>query len=319
MLLRPPFRQWIVGNWKMYKTSQEAKVYWDEFLPYLQTAQVDVGLAVPFTLIATAVSSMEQTSLVIGAQNMHDAREGAFTGEIAARMLVDVGAKFVILGHSERRTLFGETDAWIHKKVLRALESHLHVILCVGESLEAHEADKTNQVLEQQVNTALEGLSAEQFMHVTLAYEPIWAVGSGQPATAEKIQEVHLFLRKLIAQKVGPEAASQLYILYGGSVQTHNAENLLAQSQVDGLLIGGSSLSPALFGKIIHAAPQLQAREQRRPFPLVEEVLAPLPIPVDESASTEEPIPIVLVEESASVEESISVPIDEPQQQGQES
>lgn len=264
MLHTPPFRQWIVGNWKMYKTSQEAKLYWDEILPYLQTAQVDVALAVPYTLIDTASHKMGGAGLVIGAQNMHDASEGAFTGEIAAKMLVDAGAKFVILGHSERRRLFGETDAFIHKKVMRAIRSHLDVILCVGESLEAHESGKTQDVIEHQVNEALAGLSVEQLKHVTIAYEPVWAVGSGQPATPEKIEEVHLFLRGLMVQKMGEEAANQMYLLYGGSVQPRNAGQFLAEHQVDGLLIGGASLSPRLFGEIIHSAPALQGLEQRR-------------------------------------------------------
>lgn len=263
MLHAPPFRQWIVGNWKMYKTTQEAEQYWGELSEYLKDAHVDVGLAVPFTLITTAVAKMKGTDLVIGAQNMHDASEGAFTGEIAARMLVDAGAQFVILGHSERRTLFGETDEWIHKKVVRALESGLHVILCVGESLQAYEAEKTHEVLEKQLSIALEGLSAEQISNVSLAYEPVWAIGSGKPATKEKIQEVHAFLRQLIAQKTSEEIADKIYLLYGGSVQLRNAEGFLALSQVDGLLIGGSSLSPELFGKIIQSAPAMQARAER--------------------------------------------------------
>lgn len=264
MLHAPPFRQWIIGNWKMYKTSQEAEKYWEALIPYLQSVHVNVGLAVPFTLIAAAVSKMQQTALVIGAQNMHDASEGAFTGEIAARMLVDAGARFVILGHSERRVIFGETDEWIHKKVLRALESNLHAVLCVGESLEAFEADKTHEVLERQVSSALEGLTTEQIMNVSIAYEPIWAIGSGRPATKEKIQEVHLFLRQQLAHKVGEEAAERIYLLYGGSVQVRNSAEFLAQSQVDGLLIGGASLSPDTFGKILQSAPLVQDRQQRR-------------------------------------------------------
>lgn len=264
MLHAPTFRQWIVGNWKMYKTSQEAEKYWDELTPHLKSAHVDVGLAVPFTLIALAASKMQGTGLCVGAQNMHDANEGAFTGEIAARMLIDAGAKFVILGHSERRVIFGETDAWIHKKVVRAIESHLHVILCVGESLEAFEENKTHEVLRTQVNSALEGLTPEHMMHVSIAYEPIWAIGSGRPATTEKIQEVHLFLRQLLAQKLGEEAANSVHLLYGGSVQVRNAREILSQPQVDGLLIGGASLSPETFGKILESAPLVQDLQQRR-------------------------------------------------------
>lgn len=235
----------IIGNWKMYKTFPEAK----NFLDTLNNSKT-AFLAVPYTLIQP-LSLLNKANVVIGAQNMNDAEEGAFTGEVSARMLKDAGAKFVLLGHSERRHFFKEDDRFIQKKVKRALIDGLDVILCIGETHEQYEQKKTKEVLEKQLLESLGDIKASDFDHISIAYEPVWAIGTGLAATPEEAEKEHAFIRSLIEKKWGKEAASQVKILYGGSVKPENAEHFLKQSDIDGLLIGGASLNVDSFGTIL--------------------------------------------------------------------
>jgi triosephosphate isomerase len=242
---------YVIGNWKMYKTAQEATDYIEELLPHLEGVQENIYLAVPFTSIATAATFSKDSSLVIGAQNMHDAREGAFTGEIAGLMLKEAGACFVLLGHSERRHIFGETNAWIHRKVVRALQDDLQPVLCVGETLIERNEGKTEEVLRGQIVSALEGIAKEEISKLILAYEPVWAIGTGKAATPPMVEEMHLFCRSVLVDLFGKKLSQTISILYGGSVNRENISSLMEQKNVDGVLVGGSSLNPQSFLEII--------------------------------------------------------------------
>ncbi|MES2344737.1 MAG: triose-phosphate isomerase, partial [Chlamydiota bacterium] len=197
----------LVGNWKMHKTRGETKAFVHELAHEVQSASCGVFIAPPFTALAAAASSAQGSQIVIGAQNMHDAEEGAFTGEISAKMLQEAGARFVILGHSERRTLFQESNAFINRKVKRALETHLQPILCIGETMEEREEGETEEVLKRQLEECLNGVPPEG---IIIAYEPVWAIGTGKVATPESAQEVHLFCRGLLEKKFGKEIAEKL-------------------------------------------------------------------------------------------------------------
>lgn len=241
MLKRTPI---IAANWKMHKTGAEAQ----EFLTQIRgklASGVKVFIAPPFT--AMPVMNIFP-GVVIGAQNMHQADEGAFTGEISAQMLKEAGAKFVILGHSERRRLFHETDATVHQKIKKAFSSHLLPILCIGETVEDREAGKTFDVLSHQLKTALAGLSPTELI---LAYEPVWAIGTGKTATPEIAQEAHHFCRDLLKKLWGEDHANKTHILYGGSVTPETAPALALQPDIDGALVGGASLDAAKFIQII--------------------------------------------------------------------
>jgi triosephosphate isomerase len=233
----------------MYKTAREATDYIEALSPKIKKCKAKIFLSVPYTSIASAARYAKDTSIAIGAQNMHDAREGAFTGEIAGLMLKEAGAVFVILGHSERRTVFGESDAFIHKKVVRALQDDLIPVLCVGETLKEREADRTEEVLERQIIAALEGIPHEDSVHIMLAYEPVWAIGTGKTATPKMVQEVHSFCRKCLTKLFGKKAAV-ISILYGGSVNPDNVKQLIMQKDVDGVLVGGASLNPDKLAEI---------------------------------------------------------------------
>lgn len=246
-------RRAVVGNWKMYKTHADAENYFTDLIPRVKHASVEVDLAVPFTLIQMAAQLTSGTKIRIGAQNMNDASEGAFTGEIAARMLVEAGAKFVILGHSERRRLFGETDALVNRKVKQALQNSLEPIVCVGETLAERQAGKTHEVLEKQLKEGLADIVSEQLDKLCIAYEPVWAIGTGEIATPQIAEEAHTFIRQSLAALVDQQLASRVVLLYGGSVQPRTSGALLEQPNVDGLLVGGASLSPELFGQIVNA------------------------------------------------------------------
>lgn len=245
----------IAGNWKMYKTIDEAIDYVETLTPLIKRSQGSVYLAVPFTAIYPTAQKIKElkSPITLGAQNMNDASEGAFTGEIAAKMLVNAGADFVILGHSERRHLFHESDEFINRKLKQALRNELQPILCVGETLEEREQEKTEEVLREQLTKSLEGIGAEALSTLILAYEPVWAIGTGRVAEPADARGAHLFCRRFLAEKWGEEAGLQATILYGGSVKPENAAELLAQEEVDGLLVGGASLSPQLFSQIIKA------------------------------------------------------------------
>lgn len=242
----------IAGNWKMNKTVEEALSFVTSLLPSLEGCTSDVLLAVPFTAIYPLAEAAKGSALQIGAQNMNDASEGAYTGEVAALMLIEAGAQFVLLGHSERRHLFNETDEWIHKKVVRAIKDGIAPILCIGETLQERKEGKTKEILERQLSVGLMGLSAEQLTPLRIAYEPVWAIGTGETATPQEAEETHEFIRSWIGEHISKELSGQLPLLYGGSVTPQNCQALLAEEDIDGLLIGGASLSLDSFVKIVH-------------------------------------------------------------------
>lgn len=247
-------RQIIAGNWKMYKTIPEAVAFVERLAPRASVSQAELYLAVPFTAISSAAQVALGSGLKIGAQNMHDAEEGAFTGEVAGRMLVDAGATFVLLGHSERRHLFGESNEVIRSKVARAFEVGLQPILCVGERLEERQAGRAQEVVAEQLTACLAGLRGKKKLaQLVVAYEPVWAIGTGETATPEQAEEMHRFCRSVVAERFGAEVAEGLPILYGGSVKPSNAAELLALDEIDGVLVGGASLDPDSFLAIVEA------------------------------------------------------------------
>jgi triosephosphate isomerase (TIM) len=244
----------IAGNWKMYKTIAEAEEFIQALLPRVSTADgVDVAICPPFTALEAMVDSTRGSRVQVFAQNMHHHAEGAFTGEVAPPMLSEVGAAGVILGHSERRELFGETDKALALKVPAALEAGLAPLLCVGETEEERERGDTERKLRHQVQEDLARVPAERLGEIVIAYEPIWAIGTGKVATAEQAQEAIAFVRALVADR-SPEQALITRVLYGGSVKPENATELLALPDVDGALVGGASLDPAAFATIVDAA-----------------------------------------------------------------
>lgn len=245
-------RKIIAGNWKMYKNIEEAVAFIKALIPSLTDAEVDVWLAVPFTAIAPSKEAAKDANITIGAQNMHDAAEGAFTGEVAATMLLDAGAKFVILGHSERRQIFGEDNAFIHKKVVRALKDGLRPVLCVGETESERDAGKAEEVVKEQIQQALEGILAEEAANVVIAYEPLWAIGTGKNATPAEAEQMHQTIRRIFEEFYSSEVAQATPIIYGGSVKSTNARSLLEQENIDGVLVGGASLSLDSFVEIVH-------------------------------------------------------------------
>lgn len=241
----------IIGNWKMYKTGSQATEFIRTLKPLVEDAKSKIGLAVPFTAILPAAKEAEGSNILIGAQNMNDVSEGAFTGEIASSMLKEAGAQFVILGHSERRQIFHEDNAFICLKINKALEEEISPILCVGETLterkEGHE-----EILKEQILKCLEGVSKENAEKIIVAYEPIWAIGTGETANPETAQETHLFLRDCLAELFGKVKARKIPILYGGSVKSDSALQLMKQKDVNGALVGGASLNPKGFSEIIN-------------------------------------------------------------------
>lgn len=241
----------LIGNWKMYKTIPEAARFIEELAPKVETLPFNIYLAVAFTAIKIANDAAVHTKIVIGAQNMNDASEGAFTGEIAGKMLVDAGAKFVILGHSERRVLFQEDNAFINRKVKRALKDGLQPVLCVGESSQERELGNAETVLRSQLLECLDGLTEEDILSVILAYEPVWAVGTGQVASCEIIEKAHQYCRQLLAEKWGVSVSEKISIQYGGSIRAKDVKEILSLPDVDGFLVGGASLSIESFSQII--------------------------------------------------------------------
>lgn len=218
-----------------------------------ENPEVDVVLCPPSTYLSAVGTAVEGTPVGLGAQNLYAAQDGAFTGEVNAAMLTDVGCGYVILGHSERRALLGETDQQISEKLHSALAGNLTPIVCVGETLEDRESGQTEQVVETQVRGSLAGLDAGQAASIVLAYEPVWAIGTGKTATPEQAEEVHAFIRKLLGEIFSAEIAGQIRIQYGGSVKPNNATELLGQPNIDGALVGGASLKVEDFAGIIHA------------------------------------------------------------------
>lgn len=242
---------YVVGNWKMHKTAREAVDFIETFSPLVVGCQANIFLAASYTAIASAANAAKHTPIVIGAQNMHEAREGAFTGEIASLMLKEAGASFVLVAHSERRALFGERDEIIQKKMVRALADDLIPVLCVGETLSEREEGKTKIILKGQLVSALDGLPKEDAVKILLAYEPVWAIGTGKTATPEIAQETHAFIRSELSNLFDQQIANRISLLYGGSVKPENARALMAKEDIDGLLVGGASLDPQSFAAII--------------------------------------------------------------------
>ena len=247
----------IAGNWKMNLNAEEAKKFITQLKSKAGQAKwCDVVLCVPFLQIPAAVRAAKHTKIAIGAQNCHFEENGAYTGEISCKMLAEAGVKYVIIGHSERRRDNNETDTTVNKKVLAALQAGLRPIICVGETLEMRDNDVTLDVVRMQVKTALRGVMQDQIRRVTIAYEPIWAIGTGYTATSEQAGEVCEAIRDVVRQLYGARLARAVSVLYGGSMNTANAAELLAQPDVDGGLIGGASLKTESFEKIIEAANQ---------------------------------------------------------------
>jgi len=242
----------IAGNWKMYKTPSETVEYIKAFAPLVSRAKARVLLAVPFTNIVQAVEAAKGSNIEIGAQNMHEQDHGAFTGEISAKMLKACGATFVLIGHSERRQIFHESNSVINKKMKKALECGLTPIFCFGETATERDQDKTLEVLERQISEGLEGFSPQDLSQVILAYEPVWAIGTGKTATPEIAEKAHNDCRSFIRKKWDAATADRLAILYGGSVKADNVSSLMAKADIDGALVGGASLDPSGFSQIVN-------------------------------------------------------------------
>jgi triosephosphate isomerase len=242
----------VTANWKMYKTVEEACSFARALLPVVEENRIQVWLAVPFTAIHPLKQEIQESKLMIGAQNMNDASEGAFTGEIAGKMLKEAGASFVLLGHSERRHLYKEDNAFINRKVKRALEEGLIPVLCVGENSDERDANETEQVIRSQLQECLAEVTETQIKSLIIAYEPVWAIGSGRNAAPQEAQKVHKICREIIKEMFSEEVAQSIVIQYGGSVNSSNASSLLAEADIDGLLIGGASLSLESFIEIVN-------------------------------------------------------------------
>jgi triosephosphate isomerase len=251
-------RPYIAGNWKLWGTRAEASAYCDrllELLPDPGLRPADVGVCGAFTALDVLVEKLRGSGVKVAAQNMHQEESGAYTGEVSAAMLRELGVDGVVLGHSERREYFGETDRALQEKVPAALEAGLEPILCVGETEEEREADETQRKLRHQVQEDLERVDDGRLADVVIAYEPIWAIGTGLTATPEQAQEAIAFVRALVGDR-SQEAAERVRVLYGGSVKPENAPEILAQPDVDGALVGGASLDPEGLGRIVAAAPE---------------------------------------------------------------
>lgn len=245
----------IAGNWKMNKTAADGARLAQEIVTAVgRNSNVDIVICPPFTALESVAKIIDGSDIKLGAQNMHTEDSGAFTGEISAPMLRGLFATHVILGHSERRSYFNETDAFINKKVVAALKNQLKPILCVGESLAERESGSTLKVVQTQLEGGLEGVTKEQATNLVIAYEPVWAIGTGKVATSAQAQEVHAFIRTLLTKLFGEATAQKVRILYGGSMKPANAPELLAQKDIDGGLIGGAALEARSFLELITAA-----------------------------------------------------------------
>jgi len=246
----------MAGNWKMYKTQAETRAFFSAFLPLVaDAAGADIVIAPPFTSLAAAVAAAAGSRVAIAAQNNHWQSEGAFTGEISPGMLTEVGCRYAIVGHSERRQYCAETDTTVAQKSRAALAAGLLPIVCLGEVFTERETGRTEEVLSQQFIGGPGALTHEEFSRILLAYEPVWAIGTGRTATPEIAAAAHRFLRRCVRDQFSPEAAAQVQILYGGSVKPENIQGLMAQEELDGALVGGASLDPKSFAAIVnHAA-----------------------------------------------------------------
>jgi len=246
----------VAGNWKMFNNLSQSIALISEIKQELANIKTncEVVICPPFTSLETASTLIKDSTISVGAQNMYFEDSGAYTGEISADMLLSVGCKYVILGHSERRTIFKESDEMINKKIKKALSKGLKPIFCIGETLQEREDNRTEKVIEVQVRNGLAGISAESFKDVVIAYEPVWAIGTGKTATPQQAEEVHKFIRNLLTEMYGIEITENTVIQYGGSVKPENAKDLLSQPNIDGALVGGACLKAASFVEIIKAA-----------------------------------------------------------------
>lgn len=247
-------RKLIAANWKMYKTPEEARAFVSAFVPMVAGRKhAQIVLCSPFICLPALVEAVCATGIGVGAQNMFWENEGAYTGEVSAPMLRAVGCSHVIIGHSERRQYFGETDDMVNRKLKSALVADLQAVVCVGEVLQEREAGLTEEVLTRQCSIAFSEISSEQAESLVVAYEPVWAIGTGKTATPEMAAETHRVVRAQAAKAFGDQAAANLRILYGGSVKSENAKALMAQHEIDGALVGGASLDPKSFAAIVAA------------------------------------------------------------------
>ena len=249
-------RKVIAGNWKMHKDLSESQSLITKLTNALSKEEIkcDILICPPFTSLSEAAGLIKNTKVKLGAQNMHFEDKGAFTGETSAAMLKSVGCEYVILGHSERRAIFGESDEMINKKIKKALNSGLNPIFCIGETLQERESGIMNDVIKRQVTEGLQQVSKGEMEKVIIAYEPVWAIGTGVTATPDQAQEVHVYVRKLISDIFGDDTAEKLTIQYGGSVKPNNASELLSQNDIDGALVGGACLEADSFISIIKSA-----------------------------------------------------------------
>lgn len=245
-------RKVIAGNWKMNMLPGETINFIEQIAPMVKKSENEIILCVPFTDIFYAWHSLEGSNIKLGAQNMHWEESGAYTGEVSGQMLKSVGVEYVIIGHSERRAYFAETDETVNKKIKAVFANDLKPILCVGESLEQREAGKTEEIITNQTEKALEGLTNEQIKNTIIAYEPIWAIGTGKTATAEDANNSIKAIRNKIESLYGKDVAQEVIIQYGGSVKSSNAKELFETSDIDGALVGGASLKPDEFAKIVN-------------------------------------------------------------------
>jgi triosephosphate isomerase len=246
-------RRVIAGNWKMYKTIAETRAFFTAFAPLVANSKhCDVVIAPPFTAISTAVETSKNTNIAISGQNVSWSKEGAFTGEVSATMLAEAGCRYVIIGHSERRQLFRESDDNVAKKTLMALQAGLIPIVCLGETGEERDAGLTEEVLRRQFTGGPGALTPQEFSKILIAYEPVWAIGTGKTATPEIAAEAHSLLRRCAGERFSVHLASALRILYGGSVKPDNIKGLMAQEELDGALVGGASLDAKSFASIVN-------------------------------------------------------------------
>jgi len=252
--MRIPF---IAGNWKMFKTVSEAVVFVKELRTAVKDVdRVEIVLAPPFTALHAVAEAARNTNIGVAAQDLYWEREGAFTGEVSPDMVREAGAEFAILGHSERRRLFGESDAIVNRKTMAAIGAGLTPIVCIGETLEEREREETLAVLDRQIKDGLDRITAEQVAEIVLAYEPVWAIGTGRTATAAQAGEAHAHIRTRLRQWFGADAAERCHIIYGGSVKPDNIKELIAEADVDGALVGGASLDVRGFADIVSRSRQ---------------------------------------------------------------
>lgn len=247
-------KKMIAGNWKMYKNNEEAVAMLTELKNLTKEENVDIVIGAPFTSLADAVECVKNSKIKIAAQNLYPEMEGAFTGEISPKMLKDIGVTYVILGHSERREYFKEDDEFINRKIKSALANDLCPILCIGEKLEERESDKTLEVNSRQLKNGLKDITKDDAKKIIIAYEPVWAIGTGKTATPKMAEETHVEIRKILAEIFGEEIAEDIRILYGGSMKPENSKELLSQKNIDGGLVGGASLKAQSFFEIITSA-----------------------------------------------------------------